>query len=132
MNEFPKRIGILSAIILVSISLSSAFTIDIGSNERIGNYLVNEKGMTLYYFDNDRPASSTCYESCAAVWPPFYAEWIDIPEKMSYEDFGEIGRVDGIYQTTYKNRPLYLYSGDQNPGDINGEGMKGAWFAMRI
>ncbi len=132
MNKLLKRIGILSATILVFISLSSAFTIDIGSNEQIGKYLVNEKGMTLYYFDNDRPKSSTCYESCATAWPPFYAEWIDIPEKMSCEDLGEIGRVDGIYQTTYKNRPLYLYSGDNKPGDINGEGMNGAWFAMRL
>jgi len=135
MDKIKKKsikifsMGLSMTILLIS--LSSAFIIDIRSNDKIGNYLVDEIGRTLYYFENDRPGASTCYESCAATWPPFHAEWIDIPESMRIDDFDEIGRADGIYQTTYKGRPLYRYSGDRNPGEINGEGVQGTWFAIR-
>jgi predicted lipoprotein with Yx(FWY)xxD motif len=132
MNKIHRRLIISVAVILLLISSSLAFTVDIRANDKIGKYLVNEKGMTLYYCTNDRPKISTCYESCAATWPPFQAEWIDIPNEISYQDFDEIGRVEGIYQTTYKSMPLYLYTGDHDPGSINGEGIDGIWFAMRL
>ena len=131
MENLLKRPAIACAIILIAVSVSSALTVDLRSNSIIGEYLVNENGMTLYYFANDQSKVSTCFESCSATWPPFHAEWIDIPSQMKYEDFDEIGRVDGEYQTTYKNRPLYLYSGDHKAGEINGEGMNKLWFAMR-
>lgn len=131
MRALSKRLPITCAAIFIAVSMSSALTVDIRSNSQIGEYLVNENGMTLYYFANDQPKVSTCFESCSATWLPFHAEWIDIPSEMRYEDFDEVGRVDGEYQTTYKNRPLYLYSGDHNAGEINGEGMNMLWFAMR-
>ena len=34
---------------------------------------------------------------------------------------------------TYNGRPLYLYLGDENPGDTNGQGLTrfgGAWYAL--
>lgn len=131
MRNLIKKLPIACAIILIAVSMSSALTVDIRSNDQIGKYLVNEKGMTLYYLVNDPSKVSTCFESCSATWPPFHAEWIDIPGQMKFEDFDEIGRVDGEYQTTYKNRPLYLYSGDHKAGEINGEGMNKLWFAAR-
>jgi len=131
MIEMCKRLGIVAAVLLMMISISLGYTVDIKSNDKIGKYLVNEHGMTLYYFDNDPVKTSTCFEGCAATWPPFHAEYIDIPGEMASSNFDEIGRVDGVYQTTYKGRPLYLYSGDRNPGDIGGEGINGLWFAMR-
>jgi predicted lipoprotein with Yx(FWY)xxD motif len=132
MKKMCKRLIITVAVILLLVSSSLAFTVDIRSNDKIGRYLVNEKGMTLYYCANDRPKISTCFESCATKWPPFHAEWIDIPTEMRYEDFDEIGRVEGLYQTTYKSKPLYLFSGDQIPDEVKGEGADGIWFAMRL
>ena len=32
-------------------------------------------------------------------------------------------RRTGSPQVTYAGHPLYLFSGDQNPGDTNGEGL---------
>ena len=43
---------------------------------------------------------------------------------------GTITRPDGGTQVTYEGRPLYLYSGDQNPGEASGQGIQGVWFAM--
>jgi predicted lipoprotein with Yx(FWY)xxD motif len=131
MRIMCRLFAIAVVIALVAVTSSAAYTVAIRSNDAIGNYLVNGNGMTLYYFDNDMAGTSTCFDSCATTWPPFYAESIDIPTGLSYEDFQQISRVDGVYQTTYKGRPLYLYSGDRNPGEINGEGTKGMWFAVK-
>ena len=42
-------------------------------------------------------------------------------------DFGIITREGGYRQWTYKGKPLYLFSGDVNPGDNNGNGVNGVW-----
>ena len=46
---------------------------------------------------------------------------------------GTTNRSDGKPQVTYNGHPLYLYSGDQNPGDTTGEGLTAfgaAWYAV--
>jgi hypothetical protein len=42
-------------------------------------------------------------------------------------------RSDGKPQVTYNGHPLYLYEGDREPGDTNGQGVTlygAAWFAL--
>jgi hypothetical protein len=39
--------------------------------------------------------------------------------------------VDGLEQATIDERPLYYYAGDNAPGDVNGHGVGGNWFAVR-
>ena len=42
-------------------------------------------------------------------------------------------RSDGAAQVVYNGHPLYLFSGDQKPGDTNGQGVTafgGAWYAV--
>ena len=41
--------------------------------------------------------------------------------------------VDGKAQVTYNGHPLYRFSGDQKPGDTNGQGVSafgGLWYAV--
>ena len=38
-----------------------------------------------------------------------------------------IHRHDGLYQIAYNGQPLYLFSNDNRPGDINGQGLDGLW-----
>jgi predicted lipoprotein with Yx(FWY)xxD motif len=49
-------------------------------------------------------------------------------EPINAYDFATIKREDSKLQTAYKGRPLYLYKGDSNPGDINGQGLNKMWF----
>src|SRR5258705_13116447 len=44
--------------------------IAVATNAKFGSILVDEKGMTVYLFVADTTKESTCYTSCAAVWPP--------------------------------------------------------------
>src|SRR5262249_14542968 len=45
---------------------------------------------------------------------------------------GTIMRPDGRRQVTYGGLALYRYSGDRRAGDANGEGLRGAWYAVGV
>jgi len=126
---------LLAISILASLAIATeedkGYTINLGTNESFGSYLVNETGFTLYYFINDPgDGTSTCYGDCIKSWPAFYAEKIIVPESLNASDFTEVIRTDGINQTAYKGWPLYLYYEDTAPGDIKGHGVNEVWFIV--
>ncbi len=126
---------VLAAAMLMTTAMAQMtgnYTIDIATNETLGTYLVNETGFTLYYFQNDAPGNgtSTCYNACASLWPPFYAENITVPEGLNMTDFKDATREDGTKQTAYKGWPLYFYSKDMKKGDVLGEGLLDKWFVV--
>ncbi len=43
---------------------------------------------------------------------------------------GTTTRTDGTVQVTYNGWPLYTYSKDMVPGDMNGEGFASLWYMM--
>ena len=45
--------------------------------------------------------------------------------------FTLITREGGAKQWAYKGKPLYLFSGDVNPNDTNGDGVNGVWHIAR-
>jgi len=111
---------------------SDGYTVKIVYDKFIGNYLVNESGFTLYYYQNDSETmdSSTCYDNCSVLWPPFYAAELNLPENLRSIDFGEITRTDGSKQTTFKGWPLYLYTKDNEPDEAQGRGVDGIWHVI--
>ncbi len=98
------------------------------SNE---NYIVDDKGKTLYLFTKDVKGDSKCIDACLKIWPVFYMEKISVSSGLNSSDFSTITRTDGNKQTTYKGWPLYYFSSDMNPGDIKGEGVNSIWFIAR-
>lgn len=78
--------------------------------------------LTLYTFDDDVAGSgeSTCFDTCAATWPPLYAESPD----EAFGEFTIISRTETdnttTYQWTYKGLPLYFFVGDSTLGDTAG------------
>jgi predicted lipoprotein with Yx(FWY)xxD motif len=93
----------------------------------LGNYLVDDKGMTLYVFKNDTAGTSACNGNCATIWPPLSAQAAPTGGTGVTGAFGLLTRSDGSQQVTYNNLPLYYFSGDKNPGDTNGQGVGGVW-----
>jgi predicted lipoprotein with Yx(FWY)xxD motif len=76
--------------------------------------------------------SIQCTGQCASVWPPFLESGGTLPTESGGASgaLGTIARPDGSTQITYNGMPLYQYSGDSQPGQANGQGIQGVWFAV--
>ena len=95
---------------------------------KLGGYLVDSKGMTLYMNLKDKNGVSACVDACAKTWPPLLnTKGVDlISVKGPIQDkLGSYLRTDGTLQIGYGPTLLYYYSGDKNPGDTNGSGLDG-------
>jgi predicted lipoprotein with Yx(FWY)xxD motif len=83
-------------------------------------FLVDERGQSLYQFDNDAVQVSNCTGGCLQVWPQFFATNATVPSFLKSSDFGTITRSDGKQQTTFKQKPLYYFASDAVRGDAKG------------
>jgi predicted lipoprotein with Yx(FWY)xxD motif len=108
-------------------------TVDVATSG-LGQILVDSQGRTLYLFAKDMGTQSECTGACASAWPPLRAT--GKPTVGSGANASLVGttmRSDGNTQVTYGGHPVYLFSGDQNPGDTNGEGLVAygaSWYAV--
>jgi predicted lipoprotein with Yx(FWY)xxD motif len=112
---------------------SGAVTVKI-SKTSLGPILTDGKGRTLYLFEKDKGANSTCFGACAAGWPPLTAG--STPEaagKVAMSRLSTISRGGTTRQVTYAGHPLYYFIGDKARGQTAGEGLNafGAeWYAL--
>ena len=97
-------------------------------------YLTNMTFFTLYHYLQDKPSSgsSTCNGACANTWPPFYTDNLNVNPELNKNDFTVITRQDGSKQIAYMGWPLYLYTGDKEPYQVNGQGQNDAWYATNV
>lgn len=101
----------------------------------IGSVWSNDKGLTLYTFEQDRLdrdgdgyGDSDCNNTCADTWPPLIASADASPSG----DFTLITRDDGsTRQWAFNGLPLYRFSSDEAPGDALGEGIGETWYVAR-
>jgi predicted lipoprotein with Yx(FWY)xxD motif len=100
----------------------------------LGDVLVDRQGRTLYLFERDSGAMSSCTGACAVNWPPLRVRGTPlVGSGAKSSDIGTTARPDGISQLTYNGHPLYTFVNDKKPGDTNGEGINAfgaSWFAV--
>lgn len=105
--------------------------VKLSSNASMGNFLVDSRGMTLYYFPKDFINKSNCaVGQCLTAWPVFYSADTAVASPLQKADFGQITRDDNAKQSTYKGWPLYYYFKDTKPGDTLGEGVGDVWYIL--
>jgi predicted lipoprotein with Yx(FWY)xxD motif len=99
----------------------------------LGNILVGPNGLTLYGFTNDVEGHSSCTGTCAEAWPALTVnpDWTVGPG-LDNAVFNTVARDDGTQQLVAGRWPLYYFSGDTAPGDVNGQGSGGVWFAVNV
>jgi predicted lipoprotein with Yx(FWY)xxD motif len=95
--------------------------------KKTGAMMTNNAGMTLYTFDRDSGGKSACNGPCATNWPPLTAG----NDAKPSGDWSVISRDDGSKQWAYKGKPVYLWSKDQKPGDMTGDGFNGIWHVVK-
>lgn len=131
-----KKISLLFVIagmLLVNLmtGLATAPDVSVVHKEGIGDYLVDAKGMTLYWSKLDAPGGSACKGQCLIQWPPFYKEAVlSSSPLINATDFGTIIRTDGKKQNTFRGYPLYYYTMDKKSGDTNGQNLNKVWSVM--
>jgi predicted lipoprotein with Yx(FWY)xxD motif len=95
----------------------------------LGKVLVDSRGMTLYTLSADAQDTSTCNTQCLQFWPavsPAKAGALSVTT-------GKTATPDGTAIATVAGHPVYTFSQDQQPGDVNGEGINefgGVWYAV--
>lgn len=95
----------------------------------LGTVLVDAEGLTLYGLTDDTDGVSTCDGACADAWPPLTVDGPDLPAGLDSGVFSVVERSDGTFQLKAGDWPLYRFAGDAAPGDTNGQGSGGVWFA---
>ena len=93
--------------------------------------LTDAQGKTLYYYTLDPATQSTCSSSCAQLWHPLLFTGSGEPSSSTPLS-GKLSVQMGANgtQIEYNGHPLYTFSGDTAPGQINGEGLFGMWFVV--
>jgi predicted lipoprotein with Yx(FWY)xxD motif len=99
------------------------------SQTSLGKVLVDSRGMTVYTLSADGRDHSTCTTECLQFWPPVSPGRAG---KLSVAT-GRTTTPDGTAIATVAGLPVYTFSQDQQPGDVNGEGVAefgGTWYAV--
>jgi predicted lipoprotein with Yx(FWY)xxD motif len=113
-------------------AVESVASIIAAQQPQLGGIVTDGTGRTLYRFDKDtaRPSKSNCDGDCATAWPPVLTRGEDVQvQGVDQALVGTVVRSDGSRQVTIAGWPLYTFSKDTGPGDINGQGAGGNWFA---
>ncbi len=107
-------------------STSTVKTASATINGKAETILTNAQGLTLYYFTADTSTTSACTTGCSGTWPPLLATGVPtstLPGKLT-----TLANANGT-QVQYNGHFLYNYAGDSAPGQTNGQGIAGQWFA---
>lgn len=99
---------------------------------KLGEIIVDKNGMTVYRFKKDSawPMKSACVGECLDNWPVVEPVDKNDTEGIIKKGFVTFNRPDGIKQQSINCWPVYTFSGDKKPGDTNGQGVGGTWYAV--
>ncbi len=122
----------LTSTVTKTVEKKEEYGVKLAYDERVGYYLVDSKGMTLYFFSKDYDGGSNCYGDCAKKWPVFSPNRLIVPSTLNLTDFTFIQRSDGKVQLAYRGQPLYYWFKDAKRGDTTGHGVKGVWFVASL
>jgi predicted lipoprotein with Yx(FWY)xxD motif len=108
----------------------SGVTVEV-STTSLGPILTDQNGRTLYALTTDKGGTSSCGDDCINVWPALVSKApVEAGRGTTPTLFGTTERTEGATQATYGEWPLYYYAGDQEPGDVDGQGVDGVWFVV--
>jgi predicted lipoprotein with Yx(FWY)xxD motif len=111
-----------------------------------GPVVVDLDGYTIYRFDQGPELVASqrtarvdpwperrlvrCDGGSPAGWRPVAYSRTTQLHGVDRRLLGKVERADGTLQLTIGGCPVYTYVGDRKPGQINGRGIDGVWFAV--
>jgi predicted lipoprotein with Yx(FWY)xxD motif len=101
------------------------------ASSKYGKILVNDKGMTLYVDEKDKPGAPACTGACLQAWPPVVAPANPtFGTGLTASKYSSVTLSDGTKQLTVNGSPLYLWQGDKKAGDVTGQDVNGFYVVM--
>jgi predicted lipoprotein with Yx(FWY)xxD motif len=97
----------------------------------LGKIVVDSDGRTLYAFTNDTDGASTCTAACAKAWTAATLTAAPVAGPGVTATLSLVEAPGGGQMLKAGKWPLYRFVGDASPGDTNGEGSGGTWFAVK-
>ena len=120
----PSAAPVVAPSVPPAAPVASGTAINLAST-KLGQVLVDSKGLTVYLFQADSNTTSNCNSaSCVQYWPPVLTN--GAPQAgpgVNASLLGTITRTDGTAQVTYAGHPLYRFVSDKASGDETGQGV---------
>ncbi|MGW4224437.1 SCO0930 family lipoprotein [Streptomyces bauhiniae] len=114
-------------------ALTSLPGLSVRKDPKLGDIVVDKNGRTVYRFLKDKawPKSvSNCTGACLEKWPAVAPVSADDTQGVKKKGLMPFTRPDGVKQMSVNCWPIYTFTGDKAPGDTNGQGVGGTWYAV--
>lgn len=102
------------------------------NDPELGEVVVDKNGHTVYRFLKDTAwpdPISACTGACLKKWSAVAPVDINDTKGIQKKGYMKFTRPDGVEQQTINCWPIYTFAGDKAPGDTNGQGVGGTWYA---
>lgn len=86
-----------------------------------GRLLTTDTGASVYSYDRDTPAKSSCVGACLVDWEPILAP----DTAVAHGEWAVIERPGGRKQWTFRGKPLYRYLQDSKERAYDGSDIPG-------
>lgn len=105
--------------------------VQIVETDEYGPILVDGACFTVYAFTPDVDGEPTCFDDCAANWPPLFVDDAVPPlaDELDPALFSVVEHPEGP-MLKVGDWPLYYFAGDMAPGDLNGQGVGDVWWVV--
>ena len=136
IKKTPKNIPITKNENKIKTTANTDSVIVSQKSPKLGTYLTDTNGRTLYVYSLDAKSYSNCVGECLKKWPIY--EYDNKTLKDSTDELSRKIQVfkradNGYQQYNYEGKPLYYSVEDKNPGDTNGNGLDdGKWNIVLI
>jgi predicted lipoprotein with Yx(FWY)xxD motif len=105
--------------------------LQLATDTKLGKFLADADGRSLYIFTKDTKDTSNCYGKCETAWPPLLQSGKPtVGDGVDATLLGTTQRKDGSMQVTFAGMPLYYYAADQKAGDVTGQGVGTVWYVI--
>ena len=104
----------------------------VATDDKLGTFLVDGNGMTLYMFTKDEANKSNCSDACLKAWPPLLTKTSAMATGAGVTNslIGTATLADGTKIVTYNKMPLYYWAADIKAGDTTGQGVNDVWYVV--
>lgn len=126
-------LAVLGVVVGTTAAAAQGPTVKVARPAGYGKLLASSSGLTLYHTTDEARGKIDCKGGCAKLWPPLLVKSGAKPTAgpgIVASKLGTIRRPDGGLQVTYNGWALYRYAPDTKAGDVKGQGVGHAWFAI--